>query len=368
MPGKTLLFTDPTNQETTQLNPFKINQRLIETGQPTYIIAEISANHNHDLDNTIALVEAAKKAGADAIKVQTYTADTLTIDCDKPHFRIDQGTAWDGQTLYQLYSKACMPWDWQPQLKTVAEKLGMDFFSSPFDSSAVEFLQSMDVCAYKIASFEIVDTGLLEQVAATGKPVIVSTGMATEADIQAAVKTLKDNGCQEICLLKCTSAYPAVPESMNLRTISVMQEKFGVSAAGLSDHTLCNHAAIAAVALGAAVIEKHITLDRNAGGPDSSFSLEPAEFASMVSAVRTVEAAIGKIHFGTTEFDEANITFRRSLFAVTDIKPGEVFTRENVRSIRPGNGIPPKHLADLIDRRATNAIPRGTPISWLDVA
>lgn len=349
------------------MKTFRINQRLIQAGHPTYIIAEISANHNHNYDNTVALIKAAKEAGADAIKLQTYTADTLTIDSDQSHFKISQGTVWDGQTLHELYSQAAMPWDWQPRLKTVAEELGMDLFSSPFDTTAVEFLQSMDVCAYKIASFEIVDTGLLAAVAKTGKPVIVSTGMATEEDICVAVATLRDHGCDEICLLKCTSSYPAPPESMNLATIGVMQEKFDV-AVGLSDHTRCNHAAIAAVALGASVIEKHITLSRDQGGPDSSFSLEPQEFAEMVNAVRIVEAAVGSVHFGPTEYDAANVAFRRSLFAVADIKSGEAFSNENVRSIRPGQGILPKYLPDLIDRRAANEIPRGTPISWLDVA
>jgi N-acetylneuraminate synthase len=349
------------------MNEFRINDRLIQSGQPTYIIAEISANHNHNYDNTVALIKAAKDAGADAIKLQTYTADTLTIDSDQSHFRISQGTVWDGQTLHELYSQAAMPWEWQPKLKAVAEELGMDLFSSPFDETAVTFLESMDVGAYKIASFEIVDTGLLAAVAQTGKPVIVSTGMATEEDIQIAITTLRKNGCDRICLLKCTSAYPAPPESMNLRTIGVIQEKFDV-AVGLSDHTRCNHAAIAAVALGASVIEKHITLDRNDGGPDSSFSLEPHEFAEMVTAVRVVEASIGQVHFGPTQYDAANVAFRRSLFAVADIKSGEAFSAQNVRSIRPGQGIPPKHLPDLIDRRAANEIPRGTPISWLDVA
>lgn len=349
------------------MNQFSINQRLIESGQPTYVIAEVSANHNHSYDNTVALIEAAKNAGADAIKLQTYTADTLTIDCDRSHFQISHGTVWDGQTLHQLYSQAAMPWDWQPKLKAVAEALGMDLFSSPFDPSAVEFLESMDVCAYKIASFEIVDTGLLAAVARTGKPVIVSTGMATEDEIRTAVETLHENGCDQICLLKCTSSYPAPPESMNLKTIPALGTSFDVQAVGLSDHTRCNHAAIAAVALGASVIEKHITLDRSAGGPDSSFSLEPHEFAEMVTSVRTVEMALGQVHFGPTEFDAANVAFRRSLFAVEDIKPGEAFSHQNVRSIRPGQGIAPKHLPDLINRRAANEIPRGTPISWLDV-
>lgn len=345
---------------------FQINQRPIGDGHPVYLIAEISANHNHDYDKTVRLIDAAHAAGADAVKLQTYTADTLTLDCNKPHFEIQQGTIWDGQTLHQLYADAAMPWDWQPKLKQHADSIGVDLFSSPFDQTAVDFLQSLDVPAYKIASFEIVDTGLLAAVAKTGKPVIVSTGMATLQEIQLAVETLNEHGCTQICLLKCTSAYPAAAESMNLATIAALKQQFNIPI-GLSDHTLCHTAAVTAVALGACVIEKHITLSRSDGGPDSSFSLEPDEFAQLVRHVRTAEAAIGRVHFGPNENDAANVAFRRSLFAVADIEVGEVFTPQNVRSIRPGNGLAPKHLPKILNSSAARPIPRGTPLSWDDV-
>ena len=345
---------------------FQIKQRPIGDGHPVYLIAEISANHNHDYDKTVRLIDAAHDAGADAVKLQTYTADTLTIDCDKPHFKIQQGTIWDGQTLHQLYADAAMPWDWQPKLKQHADSIGIDLFSSPFDQTAVDFLQSLDVPAYKIASFEIVDTGLLAAVAQTGKPVIVSTGMATLEEIQLAVETLGQHGCTQICLLKCTSAYPAAPESMNLATIAALKQQFSIPI-GLSDHTLCHTAAITAVALGACVIEKHITTRRSDGGPDSSFSLEPDEFAELVRQVRTAEAAIGRVRFGPSENDANNVAFRRSLFAVSDIKVGESFTPQNVRSIRPGNGLAPKHLPKVLTATAAKPIPRGTPLSWDDI-
>ena len=345
---------------------FRINDRPIGDGHPVYLIAEISANHDHDFDKTCRLIDAAHAAGADAVKLQTYTADTLTLDCDQPHFKIQQGTVWDGQTLHQLYSGAAMPWDWQPKLKQHADSIGLTLFSSPFDQTAVDFLQSLDVPAYKIASFEIVDTGLLAAVAQTGKPVIVSTGMATLEEIQLAVDTLHLHGCTQICLLKCTSAYPANVDSMNLATIAALKQQFNIPI-GLSDHTLCHTAAVASVALGACVIEKHITNRRSDGGPDSSFSLEPEEFAELVRQVRMAESAIGKIHFGPNENDVNNVAFRRSLFAVADIEAGESFTAQNVQSIRPGNGLAPKHLPKVLTATAVRAIPRGTPLSWDDV-
>ena len=345
---------------------FQINQRPIGEGHPVYVIAEISANHNHDYDKTVRLIDAAHAAGADAVKLQTYTADTLTLDCDKPHFQIQQGTIWDGQTLHQLYAGASMPWDWQPKLKQHADSIGITLFSSPFDLSAVAFLESLHVPDYKIASFEIVDTGLLAAVAKTGKPVIVSTGMATLEEIQLAVETLNENGCSQVCLLKCTSAYPATPNSMNLATIRELRQQFGIPI-GLSDHTLCHTAAVTSVALSASVIEKHITMSRDDGGPDSSFSLEPEEFSELIRQVRTAEATIGKVHFGPNENDAANIAFRRSLFAVADIQTGETFTKDNVRSIRPGNGLAPKHLAKVLASTAAKAIERGTPLSWDDI-
>lgn len=345
---------------------FQINDRRIGDGHPVYLIAEISANHNHDYDKTIRLIDAAHAAGADAVKLQTYTADTLTLDCDKPHFKIQQGTIWDGQTLHQLYADAAMPWDWQPKLKRHADEIGITLFSSPFDQTAVDFLESMEVPAYKIASFEIVDTGLLAAVAKTGKPVIVSTGMATLDEIQLAVETLNQHGCTQVCLLKCTSAYPAAPESMNLATITALKQQFNIPI-GLSDHTLCHTAAVTSVALGACVIEKHITNRRSDGGPDSSFSLEPEEFAELVRQVRVAEASIGQVHFGPNKNDANNVAFRRSLFAVADIAPGERFTSLNVRSIRPGNGLAPKHLPKILTSAANKLIPRGTPLSWDDI-
>jgi N-acetylneuraminate synthase len=259
-----------------------------------------------------------------------------------------------------------MPWDWQPKLKQHADSIGITLFSSPFDQTAVDFLQTLEVPAYKIASFEIVDTGLLAAVARTGKPVIVSTGMATLEEIQLAVDTLNDHGCSQICLLKCTSAYPATPDSMNLATIATLKHQFSIPI-GLSDHTLCHTAAVTSVALGASVIEKHITTRRSDGGPDSSFSLEPDEFAELVRQVRTAEAAIGKVHFGPSENDANNVAFRRSLFAVSDIEAGEHFTPQNVRSIRPGNGLAPKHLPKILNSTANKPIPRGTPLSWDDI-
>jgi pseudaminic acid synthase len=343
-------------------NTISIAGRTIGTGEPVYVIAELSANHNQDFEKAIELVNAAHACGADAIKLQTYTADTLTIDCDNPYFQISGGTLWDGKNLYQLYQQAFTPWEWQAELKQKAEELGMHCFSTPFDHSAVEFLERLNVPAYKIASFEIVDIPLIESVAKTGKPVIMSTGMATLEEIELAVSTLRNNGCNEIVLLKCTSAYPAKPEDMNLRTISELARRFDVPA-GLSDHTLGTDVAIASVAIGASVIEKHVTLDRNDPGPDSAFSLEPHEFKHMVESVRCVEKALGKPTFGASEKEQASRKFRKSLFVVKDIRKGEQFTSENVRSIRPGQGLPPRFLNDVIGCIAAEDIQRGTPLS-----
>ena len=346
---------------------FSINGRPIGNGHKTYIIAELSANHGQSFDRACSLVRFAKEAGADAVKLQTYTADTLTIDCDQDHFRIQQNTIWDGQRLYDLYHEAHTPWEWQPKLKKIANDLGLDLFASPFDDSAVDFLETLDVPAYKVASFEIVDTGLLKRIAATGKPVIVSTGMSTVEEIERAINTLRDHGCPQIALLKCTSAYPAPPESMNLRTIPDLVLRFGLPV-GLSDHTLTHESAIASVALGGCIIEKHLTASRADGGPDGSFSLEPAEFAEMVKSVRNTELALGRARYGPTSSDAANRSFRRSLFVVKNVNRGEAFTSDNIRSIRPGQGLEPRFMDDVIGKTATEDIERGTPLNWKHVA
>ena len=341
----------------------KIAERQIGPGQPTYVIAEMSANHGHSFDKAVELVRVAKEAGADAVKLQTYTPDTLTIDCTNECFRIGKGTLWEGKNLYQLYAEAYTPWEWQPKLKTAAEELGMHCFSTPFDDSAVDFLEGMKVPAHKIASFELVDTKLLRKVAGTGKPVIMSTGMATLAEIDEAVRILREAGCTQLALLKCTSAYPSPPEEMDLRTIPHLAEAFGVPA-GLSDHTLGIAVPVAAVALGACIIEKHFTLRRSDGGPDAAFSLEPQEFKAMVEAIRIAERALGRVNYEVTEKEKASRMFRRSLFVVEDMKAGEVFTGKNVRSIRPGHGLPPKHYPEVMGRTATKAISKGSPMNW----
>lgn len=339
-----------------------IGGRRIGPGEPVYVIAEMSGNHNQDLNQAIRIIEAAKEAGADAVKIQTYTPDTLTIDCRNEHFTI-RGTIWDGRTLYDLYGEAFTPWDWQPQLKTVADRLGLGFFSSPFDATAVEFLQRMDVPAFKIASFENVDVPLLRTVTRTGRPIIMSTGMATLAEIDEAVRTVAAAGGSQLALLKCTSAYPTPPDDMNLRTIPHLAEAFGVPV-GLSDHTLGPVVPSAAVALGACAIEKHLTLSRDNPGPDSAFSLEPREFKAMVDAVRIVERAVGSVSYGLTSAETASRAFRRSLFVVRDMRRGEPFTADNVRSIRPGAGLHTRHLEEVLGRCATRDIPRGTPLTW----
>lgn len=337
--------------------------RAVGPGCPAYLIAELSANHGQSYARAADLVRAARDAGADAVKLQTYTADTMTLACDRPEFRVRGGTLWDGRTLHDLYREAYTPWDWQPRLKELADRIGLHLFSTPFDPSAVEFLEAMDVPAYKIASFEVVDLPLVERVACTGKPMIMSTGMATLAEIAEAVATVRRAGDGGLALLKCTSAYPAPPAEANLRTIPHLAEAFGVPA-GLSDHTLGIAVPVAAVALGACIIEKHFTLSRAEPGPDSAFSLEPGEFRAMVEAVRTAEKALGRVHYGLSAAEQACRVYRRSLFAVRDIAASEVFTPDNVRSIRPGHGLPPKHLPDVLGRRAARDLARGTPLSW----
>ncbi len=341
----------------------EINGRRIGPGEPVYIIAEMSANHGQDFDQAVRLVHAARQAGADALKLQTYTADTMTLDVANEHFRIGKGTIWEGRTLYDLYQEACTPWDWQPRLKQEAEGIGLDLFSTPYDATAVEFLETMDVPAYKIASFENVDLPLIRLVAATGKAVIISTGMATEDEIAEAVETFRGAGGRQLLLLKCTSAYPAPPEEMNLLAIPQLAERFACPV-GLSDHGLEAAVPVAAVALGACVIEKHFTLSRDLGGPDAPFSLEPDEFAAMVADVRTAEQALGRSRWEVGPREAASRVFRRSLFVVAEVKAGEVFTARNVRSIRPGAGLHTRHLDDVLGHVAARDIARGTPLSW----
>jgi pseudaminic acid synthase len=345
------------------MNNFKMQSRSMGPEFDSYIIAEMSANHGQSFEAALELVRAAKQAGADAIKLQTYTPETITIDSRRPEFLIGKGTLWEGRNLYELYAEAYTPWEWQPKLKLEAEKLGMDCFSTPFDETAVDFLEEMNVPAYKIASFELVDTQLLKKVAATGKPVLMSTGMATLAEIDEAVRTLREAGCAQIALLKCTSAYPSLPEDMNLRTIPHLAEAFNLPV-GLSDHTLGISVPVAAVALGACIIEKHLTLRRSDGGPDAAFSLEPDEFRAMVEAVRVTEKALGKVSYEVSEKEQASRVFRRSLFVVKDLKAGDEFTIENIRSIRPGHGLPTKYLPVFLQKKAAVAIPRGTPLGW----
>jgi pseudaminic acid synthase len=339
-----------------------INGRRIGKGQPVYVVAEMSGNHDQDFDKAVKIIEAAKESGADAVKLQTYTPDTITIDCDNEHFRI-QGTIWEGLKLHDLYGEAYTPWDWQPRLKEVAESLGMDLFSTPFDLSAVEFLERMDVPAYKIASFENIDLPLIRAVARTGKPIIMSTGMSNLADIDEAVRTVRETGNDQLALLKCTSAYPAPPEEMNLRTIPHLAETFNLPV-GLSDHTLGSVVAVAGVALGACMVEKHFTLSRKDPGPDSSFSMEPKEFAAMVTDIRTVEAALGRPSYEITEREKAGVIFKRSLFVVKDVDEGEPFTEENVRSIRPGHGLHPRYLDEVYKGCASRDLKKGTPLAW----
>jgi len=345
------------------VNRIQIGQRWVGVGEPTYVVAEVSANHNQSYEHAVRIVRAAKQSGADAVKIQTYTPDTMTIDSDRKCFQIPGDSLWAGKTLYQLYGEAYTPWDWQPKLQEVAMSLSLDFFSTPFDATAVDFLERLNVPVYKIASFEIVDLPLLRKVAKTGKPVILSTGMASLSEIGEAVETLRQYGSGQIALLKCTSAYPAAPSEMNLRTISNLRSTFDV-VAGLSDHTLGSDVALAAVALEAGIVEKHFTLSRADGGPDSSFSMEPDEFSQMVQGIRHVEQALGRVSYDCTTEESKSMCFRRSLFVVKDMKAGERFTAENVKPIRPGHGLLPRYLDKILGKRATLDIARGTPVSW----
>jgi len=345
------------------MEDIKISNIKIGANNKTFIIAELSANHNQDFDIAIKTIEAAAKAGADAIKIQTYTADTITINCNNEYFQIRQGTIWDGKTLYELYKEAYTPWEWQPKLKEIAEKLGLIFFSSPFDFTAVDFLEKMNVPAYKIASFEITDIPLIEYVAKKEKPVIISTGIAILEDIQLAVDTCRNAGNNQIALLKCTSTYPAPIEEANLLTIPDIEKRFNVIS-GLSDHTISNYVSIAAVALGAKIIEKHIILDRSIGGPDATFSIEPKELSELVKNVREVEKAMGNVSYELSPKTQKSREHSRSLFVVKDIKKGEIFSNENIRSIRPSFGLHTKYYSEILGKKAKINISKGTPLSW----
>lgn len=339
----------------------EIDSRKIGPDFPPYIIAELSANHNGDIHRAFEILEMAKECGADAIKLQTYTQDTLTIDCDKPDFKIEGGL-WDGRTLYDLYSEAHMPWEWHKPLFKKAKELGITIFSSPFDNTAVDLLEELGAPAYKIASFEAIDLPLIEYVANTGKPMIISTGMANEEEIQEAIDTAKKAGCKDLVVLHCVSGYPAPASDYNLATIPDMAERFDVLT-GLSDHTIDNTTAVSSVVLGACLIEKHVTLDRKGGGPDDSFSLEKPELKQLCVDSKIAWEALGNVNYERKESEKNNLVFRRSLYAVKDIKKGEKFTSENVRSIRPGYGLAPKFLRELVGSVAVVDIDSGTPIS-----
>jgi len=344
----------------------KIKDVNIGKGKPVFIIAELSANHNQSFQLAVETIHAMKEAGADAVKLQTYTPDTITINSRNELFMKKDGL-WKGQSLYELYQKAYTPWEWQPELKELAEKLGMVCFSSPFDKTAVDFLEEMDVPAYKIASFEIVDIPLIEYVASKGKPVIMSTGVATLEDIELAIDTCRKADNNDIALLKCTSSYPAPYEEMNLKSIPFLKEKFGLPV-GLSDHTMGIEIPVAAVALGAVIIEKHFILDKKLDTPDKAFSLDPTEFKQMVDAVRNVEKALGEEGYLFTDKMSKARKNARSLFVVKDIKKGELFTEENIRSIRPGAGLHPKYFSEILGKRAVEDIKKGTPLKWEHVS
>lgn len=340
----------------------KIKDRYIGEGYPAYIIAEMSANHGGDLNRAIEIIHAAKDAGADCLKIQTYTADTITMESDKEYFQIHEGT-WKGENLYRLYKKAYTPWEWQARLKEEAEKVGLDFLSTPFDKTAVDFLEDLEVDFYKIASFEVVDIPLIKYVAETGKPIIMSTGMATLGEIEEAVNVIKEAGNENLCLLRCSSAYPAVPRDMNLKIIQHLSETFGVPT-GLSDHSMGSIAAVSAVTLGAKVIEKHFCISRDISTPDSSFSMEPQEFKEMVDNLRIAERAVGEISYSFTEKEKVSRSHRKSIFVISDTKKGDILTAENIKVIRPAQGLAPKYWEDVLGKKTTQDIERGTPLQW----
>ena len=334
--------------------------RRIAADEVPYVIAEMSANHNGNIETAFKIIEAAKQAGADAVKLQTYRPDTITLNCDTEDFRI-HGGLWDGRTLYELYEEAHLPWEWHAPLFAHARKHGITIFSSPFDISAVDLLEDLNAPAYKIASFEAVDHALIKYVASTGKPMIISTGMADAQEIQEAIDAAREGCCKELAILHCVSGYPAPAEDYNLRTIPGMIQRFGL-VTGLSDHTLDNTTAITSVAMGATIIEKHFTLDRSGGGPDDSFSLEPVELAALCKDTKTAWAALGQVDYGRKSSEQDNVKFRRSLYFVKDLDKGQVLTTDAVRSVRPGFGMAPKHLEGIIGKRTLTAVKANTPV------
>ncbi|HBA48937.1 MAG TPA: pseudaminic acid synthase [Lachnospiraceae bacterium] len=341
----------------------RIGSHIISKDSPTFIVAEMSANHNMDYNRAVQILRAAKEAGADAVKIQTYTADTITLESDRPCFQITQGTLWDGITLHKLYETAYTPWEWQGKLKEEAEGMGLEFFSSPFDFTSVDFLEKLCVPAYKVASFEITDIPLIRKIAGLGKPVIMATGVARLSDIELAVRTCREAGNENVILLKCTSAYPTPYEDVNLRTMPSMGESFDCLT-GLSDHTMGGAVACAAVALGARMVEKHLTLRRADGGPDSAFSMEPEEFKEMVDNIRIIERSLGKVTYDLTPGQAKEREHSRSLFIARDMKAGDVFTPENLRSVRPADGLHTKYYEELLGKKIAVDAEKGTPMSW----
>lgn len=355
--------TETINYNLANMKEFKIGKRKIGPGHPVFIVAEMSGNHNQSYKKALAIIDVAAEAGVDAIKLQTFKPEEHTLNCDNKFFRVKVNRAWKSETLYSLYKKVYTPWEWQEKLKKYAEAKGLICFSSPGHKSAVDFLEGLDVLLYKLAAFEITDPDILIRLGQTKKPVILSRGLASISDINFAVKTLKKSGCPAVAVLHCVSSYPAKLEQMNLHTIPDIARRFGV-VSGLSDHSLGITAAVASVALGASIIEKHVTIKRSEGGPDAEFSLESAELKKLVQSVRDVEKTLGKVSYEIGKKEMENIVFRRSLFVVEDIKKGEIFTKNNVRSIRPGYGLAPKELPRILGKKASKNIDRGTPLSW----
>ncbi len=341
----------------------RIGKHYVGEGEKTFVVAEVSANHLQDYGRAEAIIKAAAQAGADAVKLQTYTPDTITLDCDNDYFQITQGTIWDGTTLHKLYEEAYTPWEWQPRLMEYANGLGLECFSSPFDATAVDFMKEMDMPAYKVASFEINDIPLIRKIAGLGKPVILATGIAYREDMERALQVCKEEGNEQVVLLKCTSAYPSPYEEMNLKVIPNMAQVFDCIT-GLSDHSMGTAAAVASVALGAKMVEKHLTLSRADGGPDGAFSMEPDEFKKMVDEIRIVEKALGKVTYELSEKQKRSREDGRSLFVVKNMKEGEIFTEENVRSIRPAFGLHTMYLDEIMGKRARTDISKGTPLDW----